>query len=98
MGEEKNPGLAAVFSFVFSGLGQLYNGQIFKGLAIISVNAVGLLILIIGSILIGFWILGKVIFEKELVLGIALFSFGLILICAIGIYSIFDAYRVATKK
>jgi TM2 domain-containing membrane protein YozV len=28
----KSPGLAAVLSFFFSGLGQIYNGQILKGL------------------------------------------------------------------
>lgn len=27
----KNPGLAAVLSFFFMGLGQIYNGQIAKG-------------------------------------------------------------------
>jgi len=28
----KNPGVAAVLSFFFSGLGQIYNGQILKGI------------------------------------------------------------------
>lgn len=31
----KNPGLAAVFSFFFMGLGQIYNGQIVKGIVFI---------------------------------------------------------------
>ena len=29
----KNPGLAAVLSFFYMGLGQIYNGQILKGIA-----------------------------------------------------------------
>ena len=28
---KKNPGLAAVASFFFAGLGQIYNGEILKG-------------------------------------------------------------------
>lgn len=31
----KNPGLAAVLSFFFMGLGQIYNGQIAKGVAFV---------------------------------------------------------------
>jgi TM2 domain-containing membrane protein YozV len=30
----KNPGLAAVLSFFISGLGQIYNGQIAKGVGL----------------------------------------------------------------
>ena len=94
----KNPGLAAVFSFIFSGLGQLYNGQLVKGLLIIFLSALSMLILTGGSILIGCWILGKIIFEKELIFGLVLFLAGLISVCIIGIYSIFDAYRTAQEK
>jgi hypothetical protein len=97
-GKISQAGLAAVLSFVFNGLGQLYNGQIFKGLCIIFISSVSMLILIIGAILIGFWLLGKVIFSGQIILGIILFFLGLILICIIGIYSILDAYRLAAKK
>ena len=31
----KNPGVAAVLSFFICGLGQIYNGQIFKGIVVI---------------------------------------------------------------
>ncbi len=95
--EVKNPGLAAVLSFVFNGLGQLYNGQIIKGLAIIFISTLNMLIFMAGSILIGSWILNKVVFAGQLVWGVALFCIGLFFICALGIYSIFDAYRVAKK-
>ena len=64
----KNPGTAAVLSFFFAGLGQIYNGQIGKGLV--------LLFLYVGSILamfvlVGFlttpiiWIVGMVDAYKE---------------------------------
>lgn len=33
--ERKNPGLAAVLSFLVVGLGQIYNGQIAKGLLLL---------------------------------------------------------------
>jgi TM2 domain-containing membrane protein YozV len=59
----KNPGVAAVLSFFFSGLGQIYNGQIGKGLLFISAQTVSLFLMFI---LIGFitspiiWIWGMV--------------------------------------
>ena len=93
-----NAGLAAVFSFVFNGLGQLYNGQILKGLVIIFLSAISMLVLIIGSIFLGYWLLGKIMFGKGLILGLALFLIGLVSICVLGIYSIMDAYRTAAKK
>jgi len=40
MPSAKNPGLAAVLSFFFSGLGQIYNGQILKGLLFMAVQVV----------------------------------------------------------
>lgn len=95
---KSHPGLAAVLSFIFNGLGQLYNGQIYKGLIIIFFSAVGMLVLIMGSVLLGFWLLGKVIFLRQLALGLVLFFIGILSICIIGIYSIIDAYQVATKK
>jgi len=93
-----HPGVAAVLSFVFNGLGQLYNGQIRKGLWIIFLSSISLLIFLTGSILIGLWLLGKLMFAKGLILGLVLFFLGLFFICVLGIYSIVDAYRVALKK
>ena len=96
--ETRNPGTAAVLSFVFSGLGQIYNGQIAKGLWIIFASAINMLLLIIGSVLIGYWLLGKLAFGNELIVGFALFIVSLIFICIIAVYSILDAYNVALKK
>jgi TM2 domain-containing membrane protein YozV len=100
MNEERlnRPGLAAVLSFVFNGLGQIYNGQIIKGLLVIFFSSLSMLILLTGAIFIGFWMLGKIALDAQLAIGIALFITGLLFICIVGIYSIFDAYRVALKK
>ena len=92
------PGLAAVLSFVFNGLGQIYNGQIVKGLVVIFFSTLSMLILLTGDIFIGFWMLDRVALAGQLVLGIVLFAVGLSLICIVGIYSIFDAYKFALKK
>jgi len=48
---EKNPGLAAVLSFFFAGLGQIYNGQIGKGLGIMAVQIINIFLM---AIIVGF--------------------------------------------
>ncbi|MGD9014881.1 MAG: hypothetical protein PVI33_02505 [Candidatus Omnitrophota bacterium] len=90
-----HPGTAAVLSFVFNGLGQIYNGQIRKGLIIIFLSTLSLFIFMIGAILIGFWLLGKAVSFAWIVSGFLIFCLGLVLICILGIWSIFDAYNVA---
>lgn len=57
----KNPGIAAVASFFFTGLGQIYNGQIGKGIALIVVQVINIALMFV---LVGFltytavWIYG----------------------------------------
>ena len=48
----KNPGLAAVLSFFYMGLGQIYNGQIGKGIAFIVAYTISwiLIFILIGII------------------------------------------------
>ncbi|HGJ65047.1 TPA: hypothetical protein ENS27_06605 [bacterium] len=48
----KNPGVAAVLSFFFCGLGQIYNGQILKGIMMFVVYSISwfLMYVIIGFI------------------------------------------------
>ena len=56
---EKNPGAAAVLSVLFTGLGQIYNGQIGKGIAFMIVGAVlvATMLMLIGFVLYPlFWI------------------------------------------
>jgi TM2 domain-containing membrane protein YozV len=43
----KNPGLAAVLSFFWMGLGQIYNGQIAKGVAFMVAYAVSWLLVMV---------------------------------------------------
>ncbi len=93
-----NPGVAAALSFVFSGLGQIYNGQIKKGLLIIGLSTVSMIFLIIGSVLIGYWLLFfQAVYKRSLILGLALFLCGVISVGILGAYSIFDAYKFAKK-
>lgn len=47
----KNPGLAAVLSFLVTGLGQIYNGQIGKGILFMIIQFINWLLL---GLLIGF--------------------------------------------
>ena len=44
----KNEGIAAVLSFFFTGLGQIYNGQIGKGLVLIVVQIINIALMFVG--------------------------------------------------
>ncbi len=48
----KSAGLAAVLSFLLPGLGQIYNGEIFKGLVLVVIDAINgaLMFVLIGFI------------------------------------------------
>ncbi len=60
---EKSPGLAAVLSFFWAGLGQIYNGEISKGIILLVCYAVSCVLM---AVVIGFvttpilWIYGMV--------------------------------------
>lgn len=100
-GDEKqkiNPGLAAVFSFIFSGLGQIYNGQILKGLYIMSFSTVGIILVVVGFVQISFCLISQFFGKGDLVLGGALLITGFLLITSLGIYNIYDAYNTAKKR
>lgn len=61
MADRKNPGVAAVLSFFWAGLGQIYNGQLAKGIGFIVLYAVCVLLIfvVIGFILVPIvWIIG----------------------------------------
>lgn len=45
--QKKNPGLAAIASFFFSGLGQIYNGEIGKGFLLIIVQIINVLLMFV---------------------------------------------------
>ncbi|MFW6269158.1 MAG: hypothetical protein ACOC4G_03660 [Bacillota bacterium] len=48
---KKSPGLAAVLSFLWGGVGQIYNGQIGKGIVIVIIQAINTFLF---SFIIGF--------------------------------------------
>jgi TM2 domain-containing membrane protein YozV len=57
----KNPGIAAVLSFLICGLGQIYNGQILKGLILVVCYGIswGLTFVLVGWIFVPIlWIYG----------------------------------------
>ncbi|MGF1470372.1 MAG: hypothetical protein ACFB50_01365 [Rubrobacteraceae bacterium] len=47
----KSPGIAAVLSFLIQGLGQIYNGQILKGLFLVVLQVINVALM---NVLIGF--------------------------------------------
>ena len=93
-----NPGLAAVFSFIFSGLGQIYNGQILKGLTIMSFSAMGIILVIIGFVQISYCLVSQLFGRGDLAAGIIILITGFLLITILGIYNIYDAYNTAKKR
>ena len=93
-----NPGIPAVLSFIFNGLGQIYNGQIKKGLVIMFFSSVGMFLILVGAIIIGYWLLKQMVILSILLCAIAGFIVGLILVAYLGAYSITDAYNFAKKS
>ena len=90
-----HPGMAAVLSFLFTGLGQLYNGQIKKGLILISISCLGMILVILGAVVLGFWFLGKIWELNFLIWGSIFILIGIVIVAISGIYSIVDAFRKA---
>ncbi|WP_156184134.1 zinc ribbon domain-containing protein [Halostagnicola sp. A56] len=53
--QEKNPGIAAVLSVFVTGVGQIYNGQVGKGLALMVIQFINaLLVFVVVGIFTGF--------------------------------------------
>lgn len=92
-----NPGVAVVLSFLFTGLGQLYNGQITKGLSLMFISGVSILLLIIGAVMAAYSIFGVIGFGL-LIAGLVLIILSILVIAIAGIYNIYDAYNTAKKS
>ena len=90
-----HPGVAAVLSFLFTGLGQLYNGQIKKGLILISISCLGMMLVILGGIIAGLWFLQKFFDLNFLIWGFIFILSGIVTVAISGAYSIIDAFRKA---
>jgi len=54
--KEKSPGIAALLSFIFAGSGQIYNGELVKGILILAGTLVGVLIFLIPGVIV--WVYG----------------------------------------
>ncbi len=100
MEEKKIPdrGLAVIFSFLFSGLGQLYKGEITKGLVIMFFSTICLIVLLVGALIILWSMSGNIILKDKFLVGSAFFVFGMLGVMVVGIYNIYDAYNSVTKK
>ncbi|MGA7075579.1 MAG: hypothetical protein WBZ42_03400 [Halobacteriota archaeon] len=59
--DRKNPGVAAVLSFFWAGLGQIYNGQLLKG--------IGFMVLYAFSVLLCFVLIGLIILPIVWIVG-----------------------------
>ncbi|WP_292490272.1 hypothetical protein [Methanoculleus sp. 10] len=53
--KRKNPAIAAGLSLVFNGLGQAYNGQFTKGVAVLLGSLFGLFLLIVPGVAVWLW-------------------------------------------
>ncbi len=94
---ENHPGVAAVLSFLFSGVGQIYNGQIAKGLFLVAWTVVGLVLVLLGALGLGAMLYQNIFLLKAVFLSGAMMAAGGAIVCATGIYSIVDAYKGADK-
>jgi hypothetical protein len=95
------PGTAAFLSFLLSGVGQIYNGQIRKGTVYILLAFAGMVGLVIGILLIYKGLLARAAGGDHFIplsRGVILSAVCGFLLCANGLLSILDAYRVARNN
>ncbi|MDD5347436.1 MAG: hypothetical protein PHT59_02340 [Candidatus Omnitrophica bacterium] len=92
-----HPGVAAVLSFFFNGLGQLYNGEILKALLIMALSLACLLVVVISAVLVGFCVLNNMLFSALLAKGVVVFVLSTAAVAVLAVYSIIDAYHAASQ-
>ncbi|MEW6608320.1 MAG: hypothetical protein AB1414_12900 [bacterium] len=94
----RDPGVAAVLSFCFNGLGQMYNGQIRKGINIMASSVLLMICVVITTIYLVyiFWLNPQQI--VQLILWLILLALSITAVAILGIYSIYDAYNGAKIK
>jgi len=94
----RDPGVSAILSFCFNGLGQVYNGQIKKGICIMSFSVIFMTGVIITATYLAyvFWLNPQQILQ--LCLWLILLALSIIAVAIIGIYSIYDACKGAKIK
>ena len=94
---QTHPGVAAVLSFIFSGVGQIYNGEIKKGLFHVFLATSGLVLVLLGAIILGGSLYLGFLSLQLGILALFLLLAGGLLVCGIGIFSIYDAYKNASR-
>lgn len=92
-----DPGVAAVLSFLFNGLGQIYNGQIAKGLVLMALSSLFMMILVVGAVFCGYYFLTGFNYGWALGWGIGCLLPSISGIAIVGAYNIFDAYGTACR-
>jgi TM2 domain-containing membrane protein YozV len=94
----REPGIAAVLSFCFNGLGQIYNGQIRKGITIMGFSVIFMTCVIVTAVYLAyiFWLNPQQIIQ--LWLWFLFLMLSIIAVGIIGIYSIYDAYKGSKIK
>jgi TM2 domain-containing membrane protein YozV len=83
---KKSPIIAAVTSFFIPGLGQIYNGDLIKGLTFI---IIGIILVLLAFIFVIPALMAPVLLEFVLILSIPYLVFWA--------YNIYDAYKTAEK-
>lgn len=98
MDNYKNPGVAAVLSFIFIGLGQVYNGDIKKGLLLMLISAISMAVFIAGAVIIACYFINVAASKfSAFILGGVLITAGILVILITGTYNIYDAYNRAKQ-
>jgi TM2 domain-containing membrane protein YozV len=93
-----NPGVAAVLSFLFTGLGQIYNGEIKKGLTLVTISSASILVLIVGAVICANVSLGRMgVWPSDFIVSMIVIILSLVAIATTGSYSIYNAYNTAKK-
>jgi hypothetical protein len=80
----KSPIIAAITSFFIPGVGQIYNGEIIKGLAFVTI---GVILVLLAFILVIPALMAPSLFEFVLILSIPYLVFWA--------YNVYDAYKTA---
>ncbi len=96
-GPQRNPGVAAVLSFFWPGVGQIYNGELGKGLAMFLLYPALVVFCVFFAFAASAAAANAGSPESMFVVMAASFGMVLLLVFAYWVVSIFDAYRQAER-
>jgi TM2 domain-containing membrane protein YozV len=90
--------IAPFLSFLINGLGQIYNGQVKKGIVFIIISLVFIVSLLAGIVLLfkSIVLSFRSTFDfREIMYGVVLLAVSGLILCVNGLWSIIDAYKIA---